>query len=164
LNKGFSPASKSSLKSFTLLELIVVIVILGILATLGYSQYTKMVEKMRISEAVATIGSIRQLVYQYWLGRGDLSAITNADVGIGSSSDQIPDSCRSTNYFYYSLAQQNPTWVEINADRCTSGGKSPNYTSGNRYDIYIHYYPSTGSGDLRCWDRIAGQDISWCVP
>ncbi|MDD5156068.1 MAG: prepilin-type N-terminal cleavage/methylation domain-containing protein [Candidatus Omnitrophica bacterium] len=148
---------------FTLLELIVVIVILGILATLGFTQYNKVVEKMRISEAVAGISSIRKLVHTYWLEHGDLSTITNADVGVGSNPGDIPTTCVSTNYFYYFVNQQTQIKLQIQAPRCTSGGKSPNWT-GNRYEIYMDYYPGTGSGTLYCWDYVLGQNVSWCQP
>lgn len=43
-------------KGFTLLELIVVIIIIGILATLGFTQYTKVVEKGRTAEAKSVLG------------------------------------------------------------------------------------------------------------
>lgn len=151
-------------KGFTLLELIVVIVILGILATLGYSQYTKMVEKMRISEAVANLGTMRQLAYQYWIEHGDLSTITNVDLGVGSSTDQIPSSCRNTHYFYYTRWSPTQSSVGLGAYRCTSGGKNPTYTSGNQYEVYIEYNPSTGSGAFLCWDTVASQSLTWCIP
>ncbi len=46
-------------KGFTLLELIVVVVIIGVLATLGFTQYSRAVEKGRSSEARMILGTIR---------------------------------------------------------------------------------------------------------
>ncbi|MDD5156070.1 MAG: prepilin-type N-terminal cleavage/methylation domain-containing protein [Candidatus Omnitrophica bacterium] len=151
-------------KGFTLLELIVVIVILGILATLGFTQYTRITERMRAAEAVAGISAMRKFVHQYWLENGTLTTITNSDVGVGSSSDQIPSSCRNTNYFFYSVGSQSQSSLEIRATRCTSGGKSPNYTTGSQYQIGMTYNPSTGSGSFWCYDYGVGGTVSWCVP
>ena len=57
-------------KGFTLLELVVVVIILGILATLGFTQYTKMVEKGRTAEAKMILGQIRtaQVAYNQQFG------------------------------------------------------------------------------------------------
>jgi len=116
-------------KGFTLLELIVVIIILGILATLGYTQYVKTIEKMRGAEARAIFGSILKLATSYWLEKGTVAGISNADVNIGSGANLIPDSCSSTHYFYYWVWPPTPPdLVGMVAVRCTGGGKSPQGT------------------------------------
>ncbi|MDD5155265.1 MAG: prepilin-type N-terminal cleavage/methylation domain-containing protein [Candidatus Omnitrophica bacterium] len=150
-------------KGFTLLELIVVIVILGILATLGYTQYTKITEKMRIAEAVANIGKMRKYAIGYYMENGTYTTITAADLGIGSSSDQLPNTCNSSTYFYYQFFFPSPPNIELSAVRCTAGGKQPNYSGGNKYWIYMGLLPS-GSGELKCWDSVTGLDLSWCRP
>jgi type IV pilus assembly protein PilE len=126
-------------KGFTLLELIVVIVIIGILATLGFTQYTKIVERGRETEAMAPIGYMTKLAYNYYLVHGTFVGIQNADSEVGSSSDQLPDTCVSTNYFYYLVASSDySNHVDLNAERCTSGGKNPNYTV--KYNPYIRLW------------------------
>ncbi len=46
-------------RGFTLLELIIVIVVIGLLASIGVTEYFKVVERSRGSEAKSVLGSIR---------------------------------------------------------------------------------------------------------
>jgi prepilin-type N-terminal cleavage/methylation domain-containing protein len=118
-------------RGFTLLELIVVIVILGILATLGYTQYTKIVEKGRSAEARTVIGNLRKNVISYYLTNGSIGAMTQADAGIASG--QIPPSGNCEANYYYSYYFYNPAtpvgYYTLSAIRCTSGGKAPQGSS-----------------------------------
>jgi type IV pilus assembly protein PilE len=102
-------------KGFTLLELIVVIVILGILATLGFTQYTKMVEKGRSAEAKAILGQLRATQVAYYLEYGAYgAAVSNLPV-------DAPTACASTHYFMFASDTTTST-----ATRCTASGKTPN--------------------------------------
>ena len=112
-------------KAFTLLELIVVIIVLGILATLGYTQYTKVVEKGRGTELRMTIGNIRKLAFEYRLKNGSCAGITLSDVNIGTASDQFPSDCRSSHYFNYNVSCSGPPTMQMWGTRCTAGGKTP---------------------------------------
>ncbi len=118
-------------KAFTLLELIVVIIILGILASLGFSQYVKMVEKGRSAEARMILGQIRTAQTAYALEYGAYAGI------MSDLSVDMPTSCTSTHYFYYSTNSVNGTAV-----RCSAGGKIPNADAGSVYSITLNY--STG--------------------
>jgi prepilin-type N-terminal cleavage/methylation domain-containing protein len=101
-------------KGFTLLELIVVIVILGILATLGFTQYTKMVEKGRTAEARTTLGQLRSAQAAYYQEYGVYgAALSNLPVS-------APSACTGTHYFAYSCDTSTST-----ATRCTASGKTP---------------------------------------
>ena len=112
-------------RGFTLLELIVVIIILGILATLGFTQYTKMVEKGRTAEARVVLGALRQsqiAYYQEYATYG--AAVTNLVV-------DVPTTATSTHFFTYATA----TTGTSTAMRNTSGGKLP--ASSTAYSITL---------------------------
>ncbi|MDD5195842.1 MAG: prepilin-type N-terminal cleavage/methylation domain-containing protein [Candidatus Omnitrophica bacterium] len=135
-------------KGFTLLELIVVIVILGILATLGFTQYSTMVENGRAAEAKAIMGTILQAQRAYYLEKG-VWANALSDIGVS-----VPDSCVSTNYFAYYLNGWDGLCV--GARRCTSGGKIPNAT--REYRMYVRY---DGSFHLaRYFDNGSATDVA----
>jgi prepilin-type N-terminal cleavage/methylation domain-containing protein len=111
-------------KGFTLLELIVVIIILGVLATLGFTQYSQMIEKARGAEAKSILGDIRKMAAAYRLEYGNLSGISGADLGMQNADGYIPTGCRASHYFSYCISASDPT-INITATRCTAGGKPP---------------------------------------
>jgi len=153
-NKSFATFRKiipEKEHGFTLIELIVVIIIVGILATVGISQYSRMVEKGRTAEAKMIIGVIRKFVYEYYLTNGTLTGITYADLNIGAGSDQVPQypNCRTTHYFSFYSNLASPT-IDIQALRCTSGGKTPQYSTANHF-IYLEITPSTGQ---ETWGKV----------
>jgi len=125
---------------FTLIELIIVIVIVGILAAVGISQYSLMVEKSRLAEAKVRIGTMRQLVYEYYTNNGTVTGIQNADVGVDNT-------CASTNFYRYKV-EDDTIYVQLYANRCTSGGKTPN--ASRAYAYYLTFYPGTGQNDWHC--------------
>jgi len=135
-------APKSSSVAFTLIELIVVIIIVGILAAVGISQYSLIVEKARTAEAKVRLGNMRDLVYQYWLEKGDISTITNADVGVDGS-------CHSTDFYAYAVWGPNANTAALAAIRCTSGGKTPN--ASRQYVFSMIDYANTGQASWRCY-------------
>jgi len=142
MNKSSTAQLKPSLRSFTLLELIVVIVILGILATLGFTQYSKVVESSRLAEAKVMIGTMRQLATEYYWKNGSLIGIQYADVG-------DDDTCTSSNFYrYWIIPQIFGTRVVLGASRCTSGGKIPD--ASRPYKFFLVFYPASGEGTWHC--------------
>lgn len=135
-NRSPISLSKSS-SGFTLIELIVVIIIVGILAALGISQYSKMVEKGRGTEARMILGQMRKVAYEYWLQNATTTGMTNADLNVGSGTDQIPSPCRNTHYFRYGSVGTTGDNIDIYGYRCDANGKTP-------------------QGDASCWIHIAG--------
>jgi len=105
-------------RGFTLLELIVVIIILGILATLGFTQYTRVVERGRTAEAKMILGQIRTAQEAYKLENGAYTA------AIGDLAVEAPTACATTHYFSYTT---DATGLNT-ATRCTAGGKTPDST------------------------------------
>ena len=128
-------------KGFTLLELIVVIVIIGILATLGFSQYTRMIERSRGAEARQVLGAIRNQAAALWVERNSGGAaptvpagtINDAALGIGNVAGQIAAcpcnaAAPSTSFYFCYTAPQNATNNGFNgvATRCVgANGKQP---------------------------------------
>ena len=123
-------------KGFTLLELIVVIIIIGILATLGFSQYTRMVERSRGAEARSVLGSIRTMAAALWIEYNNgatmpAATLTDARVGIGTTVGLIASACNvaasPSYYFSYGIAQNaGNTGFVATATRCTAAnGKQP---------------------------------------
>jgi len=129
-------------KGFTLLELIVVIIIIGILATLGFTQYSRMIEKARGAEARAILGDIRKLAIArvMEIGVANVGTITDANLNIGATLGQDipgPAACLATHYFRYSATKANP--MVITATRCVAGGKNPQGVAGNTLSLTYNF-------------------------
>lgn len=116
---------------FTLVELIVVIIIVGILAALGISQYSTVVEKSRLAEAKTRIGVMHKLAEEYWLSNGSLTGMTDADAGVDNT-------CTSDSFYKYYTYITAGTWFNAFAQRCTSGGKTPNVATWYVYQFQCY--------------------------
>ncbi|MFA5357152.1 MAG: prepilin-type N-terminal cleavage/methylation domain-containing protein [Candidatus Omnitrophota bacterium] len=113
-------------KGFTLLELIVVVIIVGVLGSLGFAQYTKVVEKSRTAEAKAILGALRSAQEAYRLQYGGYTAT------LANLSTEAPAACSSVYYFTYGVSATSGT-----ATRCTTGGKSPQGAAA--YTLTLNY-------------------------
>ena len=73
-------------KGFTLIELLVVVLIIGILSAIALPQYTRAVEKSRMSEALAMIHSLEQAVDLHMLANGidskNTDILADADIDL----------------------------------------------------------------------------------
>ncbi len=146
--REYSLTNPDKKNGFTLLELIVVIVIIGVLATLGFTQYTNLIENMRGAEAKVNIGSMRRAQQVYYLANGTVTGITDSDLNLGSGSDQLPKSCNSNFYFRYDYWFGADPTLGLAAYRCTSAGKTPQGTTAWR--LNIDYNAATGSLIWHC--------------
>ena len=122
-------------KGFTLLELIIVIIIIGVLATLGFTQYTKVVERGRIAEARAILGSLRTAQQAYYLERG-FYATTLTDLAVDA-----PTSAATTHYFIYRASN-----VSATATRCSTGQACKTPLAVAAYTITLNYAGGTWGG------------------
>lgn len=96
-------------KGFTLMEVLVTIIIIGILAAVAMPQYTKAVNKARITEMLVHINALQKGIDMY---RTQFKGDTVEFLGGGTKLDvEVPV---STKCFQYS-AQCSPTSCEINA-------------------------------------------------
>ncbi len=124
-------------KGFTLLELIIVIIIIGILATLGFAQYSRMIERSRGAEARMVLGAIRTQAIGQYMQRGGIAGslpantLTEAMVGVGDVAGQIAKTCAaaapSTSYYFgYAVTQVAVDTMVATATRCVGAvGKQP---------------------------------------
>jgi predicted CxxxxCH...CXXCH cytochrome family protein len=112
---------------FTLIELVVVIIIVGILAAMGFTQYTKMVEKGRTAEAKAVLGALRTAQQARYLQEGAYT------VSMTSIPVEAPSSCATTHYYRYGCAVTGT----CTAIRCQSGGKNPNAVAAQAHNLTL---------------------------
>jgi len=116
-------------RGFTLVELIIVVVILGVLLSLGVTLYTRTFEKSRSAEARIILGHIRSAEEVYRL---ENPTYTKSFAELAVS---VPESCLATHYFKYSVPSADATTFTAQADRCTTGGKSPAAKAGYYFTI-----------------------------
>lgn len=110
------------------------IIIIGILGSLGFTQYTKVLEKARSAEAKKVLSEIRTAQGSYKLQHGDYADSSN-DLSINA-----PSTCTSTHYFSYSANSSKTT-----AYRCTTGGKFPDAVTS--YEINLEYDSALWGGN-----------------
>ena len=76
-------------RGFTLIELLVVVLIIGILSSVALPQYTKAVEKSRMTEALTMMRSLQQATDVYLLESGKPSSMIRLLGGSGNSGDML---------------------------------------------------------------------------
>ena len=109
-------------KGFTLLEIIVVLIILGIIATLGFLQYTRVIEKGRTSEAKTNLGTIRTMAMAYYEENGSYPDDTyiNGVLGLPTTN-----ACDARYFYFYSINGGAGGTGQATATRCGTGAGKP---------------------------------------
>lgn len=75
-------------QGFTLIELMIVVLIIGILSAIAMPQYTKAIEKARVSEALTMLNAIQKGV-DIWLMENGYPNSTVELVGLSSAGDKL---------------------------------------------------------------------------
>lgn len=71
----------------TLLELMFAIVIAGVLASMAVAGYKQVIERTKVSQAVADIGQLQLAINKYWADHSNAYPVSLADVGFGALLD-----------------------------------------------------------------------------
>ena len=134
--------------AFTLIELLVVVLIIGILAAIALPQYSKAVEKARMTEAVIAVEKIAQANQLYKMANGNFTReISDLDIDFAAEDCRYGSlSAKCSKYFvfaasntsgeqgYISLVQRKPDgskyflYVEtVGVKGCYSYGGASDY-------------------------------------
>ena len=122
-----------------ILELIIVLLIVVILVSVGFVQFSSVMEKGRKAEARSGLGLLRQLEVSSYQTTGLYSNL--ASLGGG-----LPDgACQPSHYFSYTC---NAATGACTATRCSAGGKPPQVALADVYTITLDVDGNfTGTGN-----------------
>ncbi|MGB2578786.1 type II secretion system protein G [Elusimicrobium simillimum] len=95
-------------KGFTLIEMLVVVLIIGILSAIALPQYTKAVDRARLSEAVINVKNITdalqlKLLENGWNVPSAMKAQTDLNIDLTGGTWTTNGKEYETKYFYYTI-------------------------------------------------------------
>ncbi len=85
---------------FTLIELLVVVLIIGILAAIALPQYTKAVERSRMSEAVQLLGDLATAQSIYYMQNNQFTSLDSSNEMPGDVTIKVPAYAAGDNWQY----------------------------------------------------------------
>ncbi|WP_428898143.1 prepilin-type N-terminal cleavage/methylation domain-containing protein [Parelusimicrobium proximum] len=133
---------------FTLIELLVVVLIIAILAAVALPQYTRAVERSRVSEALITLKAAGDAVQRYYLQNDEYTGdFDNLDISFPgyTYSDGALNRTRLTGK-YFSLIKESTTDYLVMAPHKSGCGLSVNDSA-----CYIFMYEYS-TGKIFCVD------------
>lgn len=152
------------MKGFTLIELLVVVLIIGILSAVALPQYTKAVEKARVSEAISTLNGLYR---QYQLCRLEEADTRDCDESYSFDNYNVPPpgtklsgGCYKTKDWYYCPPGQS----DIMAIRLSpsSSDSSPYSNAKGTLTIWGYGWGSSGQDCLGTITCGTGTDTDFC--
>ncbi|WP_424244346.1 prepilin-type N-terminal cleavage/methylation domain-containing protein [Elusimicrobium posterum] len=136
-------------KGFTLIELLVVVLIIGILAAIALPQYTKAVEKARMTEVVSNFKVMQDALDRYVMANGypstSKTVYEDLDIELGGGKIETSGSYAGnyvTKNFHYFLPTCGNNSCTFYANR--------NTVSGGTYGINMQIF-SDGRIDKGCY-------------
>ena len=102
-------------KAFTLIELLVVVLIIGILSAIALPQYTKVVEKARMTEAIMAVEKIAQAQQIFKLANGNFTRdINELDISYQGTDGMYCGTIPSKDTKYFVIAASNCSGTQTN--------------------------------------------------
>lgn len=113
---------KQNQQGFSLVELMIVLVIIGILAAVGVPIYTSNVQKAKMSEADAALGTIRTAMRVYYAENGHYPVVTSGTLvsdsttGLGFAGNELSGGNKYFNSDAYFTLESDSASYTITCD------------------------------------------------
>ena len=132
-------------KGFTLIELLVVVLIIGILSAVALPQYTKAVEKARVSEVLSNVSTMKKQMELYIMANGypssNISYNDFADVELKGTPGEYEGYWATKNFEYHDPGCHNTAChIEIH--------REPGYA----YAFHIFKFKNDDKWTNLCYD------------
>lgn len=153
--KQFSPCA-----GFTLIELLVVVLIIGILSAVALPQYTKAVEKARITEAFSNIKTMQDNIDLYLLENGGFPGKYISYKDIPSNTELSGGQFNNDSYDTKNFSYRGSCWqtaCDIQADRLSDNLFYTLYVGRNNIGWTQQCFTQIEEGGRQICKSLSGQ-------